>query len=94
MVGVGGEERTRLTYKITFCLEKERAAPLQRPCLGNPMDRKLEELQSIGSQRVRYDSMAKQQHFDIHKVSSLISPDASLSTNSLRRWDQSRSPVY
>lgn len=91
VVGVGGEERPRFLGSFAW-RRKGQPPPVSLP--RNPMDRKFEELQYIGSQRVRYDFMTKQQHFDIHKVSSLISSHASLSTNSLSWWDQSRSPIY
>ena len=36
--------------------------PLQYSCLGNPTDRRAGRLQSMGSQRVRYNLATKQQH--------------------------------
>ena len=40
---------------------EENDNPLQYSCLGNPMDRKPGMLQSMGSQRMRHNSVTEQQ---------------------------------
>ena len=43
--------------------------PLQYSCLGNPMDRGAGALQSMGSQRVRYNLLTKHAHTQVTGVS-------------------------